>query len=62
MSHNKNSNIYYPLEGYLYPNTYRFSSKDVKVEEIFAKMLDEMDNKLSKYNVTINKDIYIEKE
>ncbi len=49
----KNSNIYYPLEGYLYPNTYRFSSKDVKVEEIFAKMLDEMDNKLSKYKKDI---------
>ena len=49
----KSNKIYYPLEGYLYPNTYRFSSKDVKVEEIFAKMLDEMDNKLSKYKKDI---------
>ena len=44
----KNSNIYYPIEGYLYPNTYRFVNKDVKVEDIFGKMLDEMDNKLTK--------------
>jgi len=51
----KNSKIYYPLEGYLYPNTYRFSSKDVSVEDIFGKMLDEMDNKLSKYKKDIEK-------
>ena len=49
----KNSNIYYPLEGYLYPNTYRFNSKDVSIEDIFTKMLDEMDNKLSKYKKDI---------
>lgn len=49
----KNSNIYYPLEGYLYPNTYRFNSKDVSVEDIFTKMLDEMDNKLSEYKKDI---------
>lgn len=44
----KNNNIYYPLEGYLFPNTYRFTNKDVTVKEIFKKMLDEMDNRLSK--------------
>ena len=49
----KNSNIYYPLEGYLYPNTYRFTNKDVTVMEIFSKMLDETDNKLSKYKKEI---------
>ena len=49
----KNSNIYYPLEGYLYPNTYRFNSKDVSIEDIFTKMLDEMDNKLSEYKKDI---------
>lgn len=48
-----NKNIYYPLEGYLYPNTYRFTNKDVTVMEIFSKMLDETDNKLSKYKKEI---------
>lgn len=50
----KNSNIYYPLEGYLFPNTYRFSSKDVSVEDIFEKMLDEMDKQLTKYKKKID--------
>lgn len=45
----KNTNIYYPLEGYLYPNTYRFVNKDVSVKDIFDKMLSEMDKKLTKY-------------
>lgn len=49
----KNSKIYYPLEGYLYPNTYRFNNKDVTVEEIIKKMLDEMDKKLSPYKSDI---------
>lgn len=44
----KNDNIYYPLEGYLFPDTYRFS-KTSSIEDIISKMLDEMDNKLSKY-------------
>lgn len=51
----KNSYIYYPLEGYLFPNTYRFTNKDVTVEEIFTKMLDETDSQLSKYKDKINK-------
>ena len=50
----KNSNIYYPLEGYLFPNTYRFTNKDVSVEEIFTKMLNETDKQLSKYKKEIN--------
>lgn len=45
----KNSYIYYPLEGYLFPNTYRFTNKDVSIEDIFTKMLDETDRQLSKY-------------
>ncbi len=45
----KNTNIYYSLEGYLYPNTYSFLSRNTKVEEIFEKMLDETDTRLSKY-------------
>ena len=47
----KNKNIYYSLEGYLFPDTYRFNNREV----IFTKMLDEMDKKLSKYKDEINK-------
>ena len=51
----KNKNIYYSLEGYLFPDTYRFNNREVTTEEIFTKMLDEMDKKLSKYKDDINK-------
>lgn len=50
----KNTYIYYPLEGYLFPNTYRFTNKDVSIEDIFTKMLDETDRQLSKYRDKIN--------
>lgn len=49
----KNSKIYYPLEGYLFPNTYAFLNKDVNVKDIVEKMLDEMDKQLSNYKETI---------
>ena len=45
----KNSKIYYPLEGYLFPNTYAFLNKDVTVKEIIEVMLDEMDKQLTPY-------------
>ena len=48
-----NDDIYYSLEGYLYPNTYEFKNKDVTIEEIFKTMLDEMDKQLSKYKTDI---------
>lgn len=48
-----NENIYYSLEGYLYPNTYEFRNEDVTVEEIFKAMLDEMDRNLSSYKTDI---------
>lgn len=47
------SNIYYPLEGYLYPDTYKFKNKDVTVHEIFKKLLDQMDFILSNYKTEI---------
>lgn len=50
------NNIYYPLEGYLAPDTYHFDNKDVKVTEIIETMLDEMDKKLEKYKDKISKD------
>ena len=45
----KNKNIYYPLEGYLFPDTYFFSSEDVEVSLIFKSMLDQMEVVLNKY-------------
>ena len=47
-----NEQIYYPLEGYLYPDTYEFK-KNSSIEEIIAKMLDNMDVKLSNYKEEI---------
>ena len=54
----KNTNIYYPLEGYLYPDTYKFKNKDVTVKEIFKKLLDEEDKFLTKYKSNINDSKY----
>lgn len=42
-------NIYYPLEGYLAPDTYHFENKDVSVDSIIETMLDEMEKKLEPY-------------
>ena len=53
-----NSSIYYPLEGYLFPNTYRISSKDATVEEIFEVMLDEMEDVLNNYKKDIEASNY----
>jgi len=49
----KDSRIYYSLEGYLFPNTYAFTNKDVSVKEIFKKMLDEMEDELKPYKEKI---------
>lgn len=43
-----NEEIYYPLEGYLFPDTYQFKDKDVTVKEIIEKMLDREDEILEK--------------
>ena len=43
-----NENIYYPLEGYLYPDTYEFK-KNSSLEEIIDKFLINMDAKLADY-------------
>lgn len=48
-----NNNIIYPLEGYLFPNTYYFASKDVEVKAIFKIMLDETKKQLSNYEESI---------
>lgn len=47
------SKIYYPLEGYLFPETYRFNNKNVTVKEIFEKLLKQMDVVLTKHKEEI---------
>lgn len=54
----KNQNIYYSLEGYLFPDTYQFRDKDVTVEEIFETLLDELDTKLAPYKTEIQNSPY----
>ena len=51
----KNSDLKYSLEGYLFPDTYKFKNKDVTVEEIFNKMLDEMGKVLEPYKTDMEK-------
>ncbi len=43
----KDENIYYPLEGYLLPDTYTFENEDVSVKEIFNIILNFMDKYLT---------------
>lgn len=51
-----NSDIYYPLEGYLAPNTYQFKDKDVLIKDILEVMLDQTGEELSKYKKYITDD------
>lgn len=48
----KNNDIYYSLEGYLYPNTYSVSD-NTSIEKIIKMMLDETDKQLTKYKSDI---------
>ena len=45
--------IYYPLEGYLYPDTYTFESVDVSIDDIIKTMLNQTDKVLSEYQIEI---------
>ena len=47
------SDIYYPLEGYLFPDTYKFRSREVTIPEIFKKLLDQMEIILTPYKEKI---------
>ena len=42
----KNSVAIYPVEGFLFPDTYEFST-DASAEDIMRRMIDEFDNKLT---------------
>ncbi len=46
-------NIYYPLEGYLFPDTYEFSKDNLDSETIIRKLLDEEEEKLAPYKDTL---------
>ena len=48
-----NEDIYYPLEGYLSPNTYHFKDKDVEIEDIMTKILDQEEKELEKYKTSL---------
>lgn len=50
--------IYYKLEGYLYPDTYAFDNKNVSVETIFDKMLEQTNQVFSSYKKDIEKSKY----
>ncbi len=53
----KNEDIYYPLEGYLFPETYTFTT-NVTASDIIKTMLDEEDEILSKYKSAIDSSSY----
>ena len=48
-----NSDIYYPLEGYLFPDTYAFY-KDASIETIIEKMLDKTKKVLDNSNASLS--------
>src|SRR5574344_2066189 len=48
-----NTNLYYSLEGYLYPDTYELASVDSSVSYILEKLLDQMALELEPYKDTI---------
>lgn len=48
-----NKELYYPLEGYLFPDTYEFKN-DATIEEIITKMIDALGVKLNNYKDEIN--------
>ncbi len=50
------TNVYYPLEGYLAPDTYHFDNKDVEVKDIIVTMLKQMEKNLEVYKKKIEKD------
>lgn len=52
----KNGDIYYSLEGYLFPDTYIFKNKDVSVETIFNAMLKQTSLKLKEFKKKLTKD------
>lgn len=53
----KNEDIYYALEGYLFPDTYMIN-RNTKIETVFEKMLDRMGDILKEYRNEIEANEY----
>lgn len=53
----KNNELYYSLEGYLYPDTYQVK-KDGKIEDLINMMLNNLENKLEPYKDKIKNSKY----
>lgn len=49
--------LYYPLEGYLYPDTYEFYP-DASIEEIVEKMISQLENKISSEYLAVDESDY----
>ena len=48
-----NPEIYYPLEGYLAPETYSLKGKDVTIEEVVTTLLNQTEKNLEPYRATL---------
>lgn len=48
-----NEQIYYPLEGYLFPDTYHFEKNKISEETIITKILENTEKKLEPYKETL---------
>lgn len=54
----KNREIYYDLEGYLFPDTYIFEKEDANLDNILSTILNHTDKKLSEYKTDIESSGY----
>ncbi len=54
----KNKDIYYDLEGYLYPDTYILEKKDASLENILFMILDNTDSKLKEIKSSLENNSY----
>jgi UPF0755 protein len=54
----KNDQIYYALEGYLYPDTYHYKKDELQIDTILEKMLDNTSKKLEPYKSQIESSGY----
>ncbi len=53
-----NSEIYYPLEGYLFPDTYHFMPSEINIDTIIRKILDNTETKLEPYKNQLQNGAY----
>ena len=53
-----NGEIYYPLEGYLYPDTYHFEKSELNIDDIVRKILDNTEAKLEPYKEQLQSGTY----